>query len=331
MTASGMACFDSVCRMACVRDDIRVLVHGGAWDIPESLRELHRLGVVRAYEHALALYDAGNDPLDIVAAVLGVMEDDPVFDAGTGSFLNEYGNVELDAAVMEGASLRAGAVACLGSFPNPAEVALAVLRRTDHVLLVGSGAEAFARENGFRSVDPMLLVHDRERAAHNTWVAAGKPSAKIFFSRPQSESLAGAQPDRRGTVGVVLGVRRSDGNFSLFAGTSTGGTPGKKAGRVGDVPLVGCGLYADDETVAVSCTGWGEGLIRVAAAKAVSERVRTGLHPQNAVESVLAELWRRTEGRAGLIAIDAQGRTGAAFTTPDMAFAGSDCRPLFVG
>lgn len=318
----------SQCIVPARNPHVVVLIHGGAWDIPLQLRAAHRRGVLRAQETALALFEQGTDPLDIVAAALAVMEDDPTFDAGTGSFLNADGRVELDAAVMEGEGLRAGAVAAIGSFPNPGRIALAVLRKTEHVLLVGEGAEAFARAEGFSAVDPRALVHEREVAAFEAWVAAGRPSAKVFFSNSDSGSQAGDSPERRGTVGVVLGIRKADGRFRLFAGTSTGGTPGKMPGRIGDVPLVGCGLYADDESVAVSCTGWGEGLIRVAAAHAVSARVRAGEHPQGAVEAVLHDLWRRTDGRAGLIAVDHLGRTGAAFSTPDMAFAGPFCRAL---
>lgn len=305
----------------------RVLIHGGAWAIPEALRAPHAAGVRAAYGATLDALRMGLHPLEAVALALGILEDDPTFDAGNGSFLNAEGQVELDAAVMEGHGLRAGAVACLGSFRHPGEVALAVLRKTEHVLLAGPGAEAFAREAGFEAVPPEALIHPREREAHARWIAAGRPNPKIFFSDP-AESGAGPEPERRGTVGVVIGVRGPEGRFALFAGTSTGGVPGKRPGRVGDVPLVGCGVYADDEGAAVSCTGWGEGLIRIAAAKAVSERVKAGQPPQAAAEAVLCELWRRTEGRGGLIVVDALGRTGAAFSTPDMAFAGSGVRAL---
>lgn len=324
-----MAPFSQVLEVGTDSERFRILVHGGAWDIPEALKAPHREGVRAAYRWALAALEAGRDPLEVVAGTLKCMEDDPVFDAGQGSFLNEIGAVELDAAVMEGSGLRAGAVAGLGCFANPGEVALAVLRRTEHVLLVGEGAGRFARAEGFEELPSEALIHPRERAAFERWVAAGRPDAKRFFAQAE-QSEAGPEPDRRGTVGVVLGVRQDQG-FALFAGTSTGGIPGKKVGRVGDVPLVGCGIYADDEGAAVSCTGWGEGLIRIAAAKGVNERVKAGQSPQAAVEGVLGELWRRTEGRGGIIALDGAGRWGAAFTTPDMAFAGPYCRYLDLG
>jgi beta-aspartyl-peptidase (threonine type) len=250
------------------------------------------------------------------------MENDPTFDAGHGSFLNENGEVELDAAVMEGEALRAGAVAALSSFENPGRIALAVLQKTEHVLLVGSGAEAFALKQGFHKVPPRSLIHPREIDAFENWIKAGKPDAKVFFAKPENQSQAGATPEKRGTVGVAIAVLNHAGTYTLYAGTSTGGTPGKMAGRVGDVPLPGCGFYADNNGAAVSCTGWGEGLARIVAAKSVSELCASGTHPQEAIETVLRKMHKRTGGRGGIIAVDAFGRTGAAYTTPEMAFAG---------
>jgi beta-aspartyl-peptidase (threonine type) len=301
-----------------------VQIHGGAWDIPQELIAPHHAGVQAAQKRTFEVLHSGSHPLDAVAEALAVMENDPTFDAGHGSFLNENGEVELDAAVMEGQNLRAGSVACLSSFENPGRIALAVLQKTEHVLLAGSGAEAFALKQGFRKVAPRSLIHPREIAAFERWVAAGKPDAKIFFSKPESQSTAGATPEKRGTVGVVIGVLNSVGKYDLFAGTSTGGTPGKMEGRVGDVPLVGCGFYADNEGAAVSCTGWGEGLARIVAAKSVSDMCAAGMHPQDAIETVLRNMHRRTGGRGGLIAIDYQGRTGVAYSTPEMAYAGEN-------
>ena len=260
--------------------------------------------------------------LDVVVSTLAVLEDDPTFDAGTGSFLDEDGCVQLDAAVMEGAGLRAGAVAAVGKFRNPAAIALAVMEKTEHVLLIGEGAERFALSAGFSPVDPASLVHPREYEGFEAWVRAGRPDARVFFDE---------EGRRRGTVGVVIGVSKDAREpFTLFAGASTGGTRGKKAGRVGDVPLVGCGIYADDEGAAVCCTGWGEAFIRAAAAKSVSDLVAGGVHPQGAVEEVLRKIHRKTAGRGGIMAIDPQGRMGSAFTTPDMAYAGPACRQLLV-
>ena len=307
---------------------LRLQVHGGAWDIPPHLREQHRIGVQQAYLLAEALFEQGKEPLEIVVAVLTALENDPVFDAGFGSFLNEVGQVELDAAIMEGLTLRAGAVAALPAFANPSQIALCVLQKTEHVLLVGEGASRFAQLQGFVPLESAALVHPRELESHKKWIESGKPSAKVFFAKPENSTTAGARPDCRGTVGVVLGVANSTGAFNLYAGTSTGGTPGKMVGRVGDVPVIGAGVYADNDGACVSCTGWGEGLLRIAAAKAVSERVAAGMPVQHAVSSVLENLFKRTGGRGGIIAIDARGECAAAFSTPDMAYAGRACVAL---
>ncbi|MEI7528912.1 MAG: isoaspartyl peptidase/L-asparaginase [Elusimicrobiota bacterium] len=306
-----------------------IQIHGGAWAIPDALKLPHAEGVRRAYHAALEVLKSGGAPLRAVIAALKVMEDDPTFDAGTGSFLNEDGQVELDAAVMEGAGLNAGAVASVGRFRNPCEIALAVMERTDHVLLIGSGAERFALAEGFKPVEPKTLVHPREYEGYEAWVKAGRPDSRIFFDEEGKIAAGGsrAEHDRRGTVGAVIGARSGAG-FDLYSGISTGGTRGKKAGRVGDAPLVGCGLYADNEGAAVCCTGWGEAFIRMAAAKSVSDLVERGAQPQEAVETVLANLHRRTKGRGGIIAIARDGRAGAAFTTPDMAYAGPSCAQL---
>lgn len=307
-----------------------IQIHGGAWDVPASLKDLHIEGVRAAYDAALAALTAGAPPLQAIIASLKVMEDDPVFDAGKGSSLNEDGEVELDAAVMEGKDLRAGAVAAISRFPHPCEIALAVMERTPHVLLIREGAERFALAQGFAPIDPRTLVDPREYESFEAWVKAGKPDARLFFDAEGrvNQDSGITEHGKRGTVGIVLGVREQAGaKCALYAGISTGGTRAKMAGRVGDAPLVGCGLYADDEGGSVCCTGWGEGFIRVAAAKAVSDLIGRGVHPQAAVESVLRDLDRRTHGRGGIIAIDPDGRTGASFTTPDMAYAGPACPP----
>lgn len=307
-----------------------IQIHGGAWAIPDALKPPHAAGVKQAYEAALAVLQAGKAPLQAVLAALKVMEDDPTFDAGTGSFLNEDGEVELDAAVMEGVGLKAGAVASVGRFKNPCEIALAVMERTEHVLLIGGGAERFALAEGFTPVEPRSLVHPREYEGYEAWVKAGKPDARVFFDEEGKVGSGDgkAEHDKRGTVGVVIGVRNAAGAYDLYSGISTGGTRGKRVGRVGDAPLVGCGLYADNEGAAVCCTGWGEAFIRTAAAKSVADLVGRGAAPQEAVEAVLATILRRTEGRGGIIAIGPDGRTGAAFSTPDMGYAGPGCRHL---
>ncbi|MEN9809597.1 MAG: hypothetical protein RLZZ488_1164 [Pseudomonadota bacterium] len=306
--------------------EIRLLVHGGAWDIPQTLHDAHAAGVRHAYESALSEYRKGASGMEIVLAALEVLERDPTFDAGRGSFLNECGEVELDAGVMEGAQLRAGAVAGIRNFLHPSKIAYDVMTQTNHALLVGEGAERFASRCGHKALPPDELVDPREREVFARWIAAGRPDAKVFFASPAAESLrSGSEPEKRGTVGVVVALREKSSQakkWSLFAGTSTGGTPGKMQGRVGDVPVIGAGVYADDEGAAVSCTGWGEGLLRIAAGQRISAAVRAGVPLQKAVAQTLADLWRRMDGRAGIIAVDGQGNVAASFSTPFMAFAG---------
>jgi beta-aspartyl-peptidase (threonine type) len=259
-----------------------------------------------------------------VLAALEVLEADPTFDAGRGSFLNEFGEVELDAGVMAGKSLRAGAVAGIRNFLHPSRIAHDVMEKTTHAFLVGEGAENFALLSGHRPLSSHELVDPRERLAHERWVEAGRPDAKVFFSKPaEGVPFAGSQPDRRGTVGVVVAVREpsTHSGWTLFAGTSTGGTPGKMKGRVGDVPVIGAGVYADDEGAAVSCTGWGEGLLRIAAGQRVSAMVRAGVPLQLAVEHTLIDLKERLDGHAGIIAADAFGNLAVSFTTPFLAVA----------
>ncbi len=158
-----------------------IQVHGGAWAIPASLQAAHIEGVKKAKLAAGNALARGEPPLQAVIDALRIMEDDPTFDAGTGSFLNEDGKVELDAAVMEGSHLQAGAVASIGRFKNPSEIALAVLEKNEHVLLISEGAERFALAAGFTPVDPTSLVHPREHQGYLAWVKAGKPDARIFF------------------------------------------------------------------------------------------------------------------------------------------------------
>ena len=315
-----------------VRDNLRILIHGGAWDIPEQLQERHAKGVENALHKAIACFQSGGSGMDIIIAALDYLEEDPVFDAGKGSFLNEYGEVELDAGVMEGKDLNAGAVASVRNILHPGRLARDVMEKTRHSLLVGQGAEEFAIKCGYDILSPDDLVDPRERIVFDQWVAAGKPDTKIFFSNAHADMLnnqeqgstAGSEPEKRGTVGVVVALRNKENTdqWHVFAGTSTGGTAGKMRGRVGDVPIIGAGVYADDEGAAISCTGWGEGLMRIAAGQRVSAAVRAGIPLQQAVEDTLKDLKRRIDGYAGIIAVDHKGNIAASHTTPFMAFAG---------
>jgi L-asparaginase / beta-aspartyl-peptidase len=322
-SSEGLACQVDASSLG-AHPDVRIVVHGGAWDIPAELHDAHARGVGVAYVAALESFRAHRCGIASVLAALEVLEADPTFDAGRGSFLNELGEVELDAGLMSGKSLRAGAVAGVRNFLHPSRIAYDVMEKTTHAFLVGEGAESFALKMGHRPLPPHELVEPRERLAHERWVAQGRPDAKVYFSQPVGDlPFAGLQPDRRGTVGVVVAVREPTARlgWSLFAGTSTGGTPGKMKGRVGDVPVIGAGVYADDEGAAVSCTGWGEGLLRIAAGQRISAMVRAGTPLPLAVELTLIDLKERLDGHAGIIAADASGNLAVSYTTPFLAVA----------
>ncbi len=310
-----------------------LIVHGGAWNIPDEAVEDCRAGCRRALEAGWEILARGGAALDAVEAAIVVLEDDPVFDAGVGSHLNRSGRVELDAIIMDGAELKAGAVAAVERVRNPIRLARKVLESCEHMMLVGAGAEQFAVEQGIPLCAPEELVIERERSAWQR-CREGCHSAEFHLSHGH------------GTVGAV--ARGLDGR--LVAGTSTGGTCCKHPGRVGDSPLVGCGCYADAEAGAVSCTGWGEAIMKIVMAKTavdllrpplvgaqhaapVSARAASGetaplslqaaapLSPQAAAEACVRLLLDRAHGRGGLILLDRDGRPGVAFNTPRMAYA----------
>ncbi len=289
-----------------------LIVHGGAWAIPEEFVEDCRAGCRHALEAGWKILERGGSALDAVEAAIVVLEDDPVFDAGTGSHLNREGRVELDAIVMDGKSLKAGAVAVVGRVRNPIRLARKVLESCEHMMLVGAGAEQFAVEQGLPLCDPEELVIERERAA---WRRC----------REGAHSWEHHLGHEGGTVGAVALDR--EGN--LVAGTSTGGTCCKRPGRVGDSPLVGCGCYADVQAGGVSCTGWGEAIMKIVMAKTAVDYLRhstaadpaqQATAPHAAAGACVRLLAERTGGRGGLILLDRDGRPGFAFNTPRMAF-----------
>lgn len=285
-----------------------LIVHGGAWNIPEVAREACREGCRQALEAGWAILSKGGAALDAVEAAIVALEDDPVFDAGVGSHLNREGRVELDAIVMDGRTLNAGAVASVRRVRNPIRLARKVMESTEHVLLVGVGAEQFAVEHGLELCDPEELITERERQA---WMKCrqGKHSSEFHFA------------DAQGTVGAVA----RDGEGNIVAGTSTGGTCCKLPGRVGDSPLIGCGCYADVEAGGISCTGWGEAIMRIVMAKTAAEFLRplTGgvaLPAQEAAERTVRLLAERGHGTGGLILLDRAGDPGFAFNTSHLAY-----------
>lgn len=303
-----------------------LLVHGGAWAIPQDAAAAHEAGVRNALEAGYDLLSRGGSALDAVEAAVTVLEDDPTFDAGRGSFLTSDGRVQLDALLMDGDRMRAGGVACVERLRNPIQAARLVLEESPHVYIVGCGAEQFARAHGMTLIDNAELVLDRERErlAHaQARQAAGLADA--IFSGLQDDKgpetaialdLHAPELDSHDTVGAVaLDVRGK-----LAAATSTGGTLNKTPGRVGDSSLIGCGCYADNLSAAVSLTGWGEPIMKLVLGKWATDRVGAGTAPEMAACEAIAYLYNRLGGHGGVILLGPDGRFGIAHNTPAMAW-----------
>lgn len=281
-----------------------LIVHGGAWDIPDDAVDACKAGCLRALHAGWAVLTNGGHALDAIEASVAVLEDDAVFDAGYGSHLNLDGEVECDAIVMDGATLRAGSVAGLRRVKNPIRLARAVLEKCPHMMLIAAGAERFAEQHDIALCDPADLVSPAEREA---WLRCREGSHEAEHHRGHEQ----------GTVGAVA----VDEQGRLFAATSTGGTCCKLPGRVGDSPLIGCGCYADRETGGVSSTGYGEAIMRVVMSKTAADFLRpAGSTPARAAQAAVQLLANRGKGTGGLILLDRNGNPGFAFNTPRMAF-----------
>jgi len=268
-----------------------IIVHGGAGADPSQAPEL-RPGVRAATLAGWRVLAAGGGALDAVERAVRALEDDPCFNAGRGSVLTRDGTIEMDASIMEGDRLQCGAVAALAGIANPVTVARKVLESRRHVLLVGVGALEFARAVGIPECDPASLVTDRQRKRH----------AELERKPPAPGG---------GTVGAVA----LDRNGTIAAATSTGGTPGKLAGRVGDSALIGAGTYADSSLGGVSCTGDGEAIIRVVLGHRALRYLKDADDPDYAAKVAVDLLVEEGGGQGGLIIIDWRGRPGYATST----------------
>lgn len=281
-----------------------LIVHGGAWSIPDADIEDSLTGCRIAAQTGWQILAKGGPALDAVEAAARVLEDDPTFGAGRGSCINADGDVEMDAILMDGATLALGAVAAIQRVQHPITVARAVMEHTEHNLLVASGAEAFARSQGVPVYPKENLITERELARWREAQKAGPDRTAEFTS------LAGHD-----TVGAVA----RDVHGHLAVATSTGGTNNKMPGRVGDSPLVGSGAYADDRCGAASATGWGESLMKIVISKSACDLMASGATGQQAADIVIKRLSERVNGRGGIIVIDREGRVGHAFNTTRMA------------
>ncbi len=291
-----------------------LLIHGGAWDIPADQLDAHEQGVFDALQEGWRILERGGSALDAVEASVVQLENDPAFDAGRGSFLTRDGRVQLDALLMDGATLRAGGVACVERIRNPIQAARLVLDRSPHVYFVGPGAEAFAESQGMTLIDNAELVLDRERRRLSDAQAreqAGSPD-RTFSGHPASDP----HETSHDTVGAVA----LDAEGRLAAATSTGGTLNKDPGRVGDSSLIGCGCYADNSSAAVSLTGWGEPIMKLVLGKWATDSVLAGRSPEQVAPDAMAYLFRRLGGHGGIILLAPDGRYGLAHNTPRMAW-----------
>jgi beta-aspartyl-peptidase (threonine type) len=267
-----------------------LVVHGGAGTERADERKARRMGMQRAAEAGFDALRAGKSALDAVVAAVVVLENDPSFNAGLGSVLTEDGAVEMDASLMEGAGLRAGAVGAVAGVANPIKLARAVLEEGREVLRVGEPAAQAARAYGLVVLAPEDLVHER---AYRRW------------------------QERRPAPGETVGAVACDGS-RVAAATSTGGVAGKRRGRIGDSAVIGAGTYADDRVGAGSATGPGEAIIRIGLVHRALDLVAAGQPPATAARGALDILARRLGAEAGLILLDPRGGIGVAHTTPVM-------------
>jgi beta-aspartyl-peptidase (threonine type) len=274
--------------------DWSIIVHGGAHTIPAEKIEAHNAGCLRAAETAAKLLENGGSCIDAVETAIRALEDDPTFNAGFGSVLNLDGELEMDAAIMEGRHLQAGAIASINSVRHPISVARQLLE-TDTVLLAGAGALRFAKEHGAELCDPAEMVHDDQRAE---WQAS---------------------KEKRGSDTVGCVAMDQHGNFA--AGTSTGGLMNKLPGRVGDSPLIGLGLYADNSAGGCSMTGDGESIMRLALAHRVMASMQNGADADRAAEEAIAVMAQRVGGEAGCIVLDRHGNVAQAHNAVHLATA----------
>jgi beta-aspartyl-peptidase (threonine type) len=286
-----------------MKQQIALAVHGGAWNIPDHLWPAHQEGCAVAYREGLKVLERGGPATEAVAVAIASMEEDPIFDAGIGSFLNENGEIELDAGLMEGEHLRSGAVLGVSQIKSPIALAHWILHHSDHHVFTGRGAHHLAEQAGLDLVPPDYHELQRERDFYNRIKADPNLLDTTWHDQPHD------------TVGAIA----RDQNGLLAAGNSTGGTPFKAEGRVGDAPIMGLGFYADNERGAFVCTGWGESIM--SSAMGMTGLIEMQKHsPKEAANLAIDHLKRRAKGFGGILLMAPDGRCGVAYNTQRMAF-----------
>jgi beta-aspartyl-peptidase (threonine type) len=278
--------------------------------MPDDMVDVHLRGVRKALAAGWSVLEGGGTALDAVEEAVVIMEDDETFDAGRGSFLNRDGKVQMDALIMDGGTLRAGGVGCVERVRNPVRAARKILSESPHVYFVGEGAERFAEEHGVELCENRELVIPREverlREYQEKAAESGNDGNDLFAPAISHDTVGAVALDRGG---------------NMAAATSTGGTLNKAPGRLGDSSLIGCGCYADNESAAVSATGWGEPIMKLVLAKWTADRVLAGNLPEWAAQEAMNYLKQRLNGHGGIIVLSAQGQFGIAHNTPRMAWA----------
>jgi len=286
----------------------KIIVHGGAWNIPRRFHQAHLDGCSEAIKSVIPDLQNGLSALEAVERAVNVLESDPTFNAGKGSYLNAAGEIELDAIICDGTTLNFGAVAAIQNVLHPVSVAKILLTHPEHCFLAGRGIEEFLKEHHFPLVKVEELLTERELIYYRK--IKGDPK---FRTRKPFE------PSPGDTVGAVA----LDKQGHLAAATSTGGTPRKLPGRVGDSPVIGAGAYADNQLGAISATGYGEAIMKILLAKLVCDQL-THLPAMEAARYGISQLQERVNGLGGVIGITQNGEYAYCHNTPYMAFAFHD-------
>jgi beta-aspartyl-peptidase (threonine type) len=282
--------------------------------MPDDMVDAHIRGVSNAMAAGWRVLERGGSALDAVEEAVVIMEDDETFDAGRGSFLNRDGRVQLDALIMDGATLRAGGVGCVEHLRNPVRAARKILSESPHVYFVAEGAEKFAAAHGIPLCKNEDLVIPREverLREYQASLAASKQDGNDLFAPSNDMTIS------HDTVGAVA----LDHNGDIAAATSTGGTLNKAPGRLGDSSLIGCGCYADNESAAASTTGWGEPIMKLVLAKWTADRIAAGNLPEWSAQEAMNYLKQRVNGHGGIIVLNRDGHIGISHNTPRMAWA----------
>jgi beta-aspartyl-peptidase (threonine type) len=303
-----------------------IVLHGGAGVIERSSMKpeaeaAYRASLTQATQEGAKILASGGSSLDAVEAAIRILEDDPLFNAGRGAVFTADGKNELDAAIMDGSNLKAGAVAGVTRTRHPISLARAVMEKSPHVMLIGAGADAFAASVGLEQVDPSFFFTERRwQSLIKQLQKEGRPIPPRPTGAPPAPTVPiadveSADAHKFGTVGVVALDRAGN----IAAGTSTGGTQAKRWGRVGDSPIIGAGTYASNQSCAVSATGTGEYFIRLTVAREVCALVQyKGLTLQQAADLVIHKELESIHGDGGLIAITPDGQLAWSFNTPGM-------------